>query len=76
MKNKNKKAPQQRDIKEVVRAILTVVTFIAFLGLIVFAIVYNTMKNQIMDKWYWGAIGGLIVLIGISVKWYFGGKKW
>jgi len=62
-------------IKEIVRAILTVFTFFVFLGLIAFAIVYNTMNNQIMDKWYWGSIGALIVLIGVSVKWYFGGKK-
>ena len=75
MKNKNKKAPQQRDIKEIVRAILTLVTFIAFLGLIVFAIVYNTLKNQLMNTWYWGVIGALIAGIVISVKWFFGGKK-
>ena len=75
MKTKNKKAPQQRDIKEIVRAILTVVTFIAFLGLIIFAIVYNTLKNQLMNTWYWGVIGALIAGIVVSVKWFFGGKK-
>jgi O-antigen/teichoic acid export membrane protein len=64
-----------KETEETVRAILTVVTFIAFLGLIIFAIVYNTIKNQIMDKWYWGAIGALIVGIGVSVRWYFGGRK-
>ena len=76
MKAKNKKAPQKKDIKEIVRAILTVVTYMAFLGLIVFAIVYNTLKNQLMNTWYWGVIGALIAGIVISVKWFFGGKKW
>ncbi len=75
MKVKNKKAPQKKDIKEIVRAILTVVTYMAFLGLIVFAIVYNTLKNQLMNTWYWGVIGALIAGIVISVKWFFGGKK-
>ncbi len=73
-KTKVKKAPQ-KNIKEIVKAILTVVTFVAFLGLIIFAIVYNTVKNQIMDKWYWGVIGALIAGLVISVKWFFGGKK-
>ena len=75
MKAKNKKAPEKKDIKEIVRAILTVVTYMAFLGLIVFAIVYNTLKNQLMNTWYWGVIGALIAGIVISVKWFFGGKK-
>ena len=67
--------PKESKTKEKVRAILTVVTYIAFLGLIVFAIVYNTMKNQIMDKWYWGVIGALVAGLVISLRWYFGGKK-
>lgn len=75
MKTKNKKVPQQKDIKEIVRAILTVVTYMAFLGLIIFAIVYNTLKNQLMNTWYWGVIGALIAGIVISVKWFFGGRK-
>lgn len=61
--------------EEKVRAILTIITYIAFLGLIVFAIIYNTIKNQLMNTWYWGIIGALIAGIVISIKWYFGGKK-
>jgi len=75
MATKDKKNSQQKDIKEIVRAILTVVTYMAFLGLIIFAIVYNTLKNQLMNTWYWGVIGALIAGIVISVKWFFGGKK-
>ena len=65
----------ENKIKETTRAILTIITYVAFLGLIVFAIVYNTIKNQIMDKWYWGVIGALVAGIVISIKWFFGGKK-
>jgi len=73
--NKNKKSPKEKNIKEITRAILTVITYVAFLGLIIFAIVYNTLKNQIMDKWYWGVIGVLVAGIVVSIKWFFGGKK-
>lgn len=62
-------------IKEITKAILTVITYIVFLGLIVFAIIYNTIKNQLMNTWYWGVIGALIAGIVISIKWFFGGKK-
>jgi uncharacterized BrkB/YihY/UPF0761 family membrane protein len=75
MKEKTKKEKKPKDTKENVRAILTVVTYVAFLGLIVFAIVYNTLKNQLMNTWYWGVIGALIAGIVVSVKWFFGGKK-
>ena len=75
MKDKNKKSTKQKDIKEIVRAILTVVTYIAFLGLIIFAILYNTLKNQLMNTWYWGVIGALIAGIVVSIKWFFGGRK-
>ena len=76
MINKNKKSLKENNIKEITRAILTVITYIAFLGLIVFAIVYNTLKNQLMDRWYWGVIAVLVAGIVISIKWFFGGKKW
>jgi hypothetical protein len=29
-----------------------------------------------MNTWYWGVIGALIAGIVVSVKWFFGGKKW
>jgi len=72
---KNKKENNSERIKDITRAILTIITFIAFIGLIVFAIVYNTINNQLMDKWYWGIIGALVAGLIISVKWLFGGKK-
>ena len=71
-KNKGK---SEKDIEKKVKAILTVITYIAFLSLIVFAIIYNTIQNQLMDKWYWGVIGALVAGLVISVKWFFGGKK-
>jgi len=72
---KKKKRNNKINSKEKVRANLTIITYTAFLGLIIFAIVYNTIKNQLMNTWYWGIIGALIAGIVISIKWYFGDKN-
>ena len=72
---RKKKRNNPYNYKEKVRASLTIITYVAFLGLIIFAIVYNTIKNQLMNTWYWGVIGALIAGIVISIKWFFGGKK-
>ncbi len=75
MKKQDSNNKTEKNIKETVKAILTVITFIAFLGLIIFAIIYNTIKNQLMNTWYWGVIGALVAGLVVSVKWFFGGKK-
>jgi len=62
--------------KEIIRVWLTIISFTFFLILIGFAIIYNTLKNQIMDRWYWGLIGLLVVGLCVSIKWFFlGGEE-
>jgi len=53
------------------KRIMKWVAFISFLGLIVFAVIWNTVRGNVGNA-YWGLIAGLgsllIVIIGISKK--------
>ena len=60
----------KENILWVSRLVMTWIAFITFLGLIVFTVVYTTLKGQ-PTQWYWGLIGLLVGGVVIAIKWFF-----